>query len=169
MERVTEKEQLRKEEEANNSSMSFSSLREDIINVLDFVERLKNEEDQKPVDVDLIEKLKLKLAFICTYVQLSYSDLDQFQDIMTGKRQEVENLLRTIFDDVDNTIRCKYNMHHVLPSLTKNMDNCISSDHCSKSNAMVEEQLNFLLLNLHHLSKYRAEKIFQLVNEYGIL
>ncbi|PHT28426.1 hypothetical protein CQW23_31983 [Capsicum baccatum] len=170
MERVTEKEQLRKEEEANNSSMSFSALREDIINVLDFVERLKNEEDQKPVDVDLIEKLKLKLTFICTYVQLSYSDLDQFQDIMTGKRQEVENLLRTIFDDVDNTIRCKYNMHHVLPSLTKNMDNCISSDHFSKSNAtMVEEQLNFLLLNLHHLSKYRAEKIFQLVNEYGIL
>ena len=60
--------------------MSFSALRTDVANVL---ERLKNEQDQKDVDVDLIEKLKLELAFICTYVQLSYSDLDQFEDIMT--------------------------------------------------------------------------------------
>ena len=60
--------------------MSFSALRKDVANVL---ERLKNEQDQKDVDVDLIEKRKLELAFICTYVQLSYSDLDQFEDIMT--------------------------------------------------------------------------------------
>ncbi|KAF3684401.1 hypothetical protein FXO38_00310 [Capsicum annuum] len=50
MERVKENEQVRKEEEANNSSVTFSALREDVINVLDFMERLKNEEDQKAVD-----------------------------------------------------------------------------------------------------------------------
>nr|AJW77760.1 Pvr9 [Capsicum annuum] len=170
MERVKENELVRKEEEANNSLASFSALREDVVNVLDFMERLKNEEDRKAVDVDLIEKLKLLLTFICTYVQLSYSDLDQFEDIMTDKRQEVENLLQTILDDVDNTVRCKYNMHHVLPSLADNMDDCISSHHRSKSDGtMTEERLNFLLLNLHHLSKYHAEKIFPLVTEYGIL
>ncbi|KAM3376599.1 hypothetical protein P3S68_015314 [Capsicum galapagoense] len=170
MERVKENEQVRKEEEANNSLVSFSALREEVVNVLDFMERLKNEEDQKAVDVDLIEKLKLKLTFICTYVQLSYSDFDQFEDIVTGKIQEVENLLRTILDDVDNTIRCKYNVHHVLPSLADNMDDCISSHHRSKSDGtMMEEQLNFLLLNLHHLAKYRAENIYPLVTKYGIL
>ncbi|KAF3632155.1 putative late blight resistance protein -like protein R1B-17-like [Capsicum annuum] len=154
----------------HRDQVSFSALREEVVNVLDFMERLKNEEDQKAVDVDLIEKLKLKLTFICTYVQLSYSDFDQFEDIVTGKRQEVENLLRTILDDVDNTIRCKYNVHHVLPSLADNMDDCISSHHRSKSDGtMMEEQLNFLLLNLHHLAKYRAENIYPLVTKYGIL
>ncbi|PHT29028.1 hypothetical protein CQW23_31371 [Capsicum baccatum] len=149
MERVKENEQVRKEEEASNSMVSFSALREEVVNVLDFMERLKNEEDQKAVDVDLIEKLKLKLTFIGTYVQLSYSDFDQFEDIVTGERQEVENLLRTILDDVDNTI---------------------SSHHRSKSDGtMMEEQLNFLLLNLHHLAKYRAENIYPLVTKYGIL
>ncbi|KAM3376555.1 hypothetical protein P3S68_015270 [Capsicum galapagoense] len=170
MERVKENEQVRKEEEANDSSVSFSALREDVINVLDFIERLKNEEDHNAVYVDHIEKLKLKLTFICTYVQLSYFDLYQFEDTMTALRQEVKDLLRLLLDDVETNIECKYNMNHSLLSLAKNMDDCISSCHHSKSSAMMaDEQLNFLLLNLHFLSKYRAEKIFPLVTQYEIL
>ncbi|PHT77724.1 hypothetical protein T459_15776 [Capsicum annuum] len=120
---------------ANNFAVSFSALRKDVVNVLDFMERLKNE-----------------------------------KDIMTGKRQEVDNLLRPILDDVDNTVRCKYNVDHVLPSLMDNIDECISSCHHSTSSAtMTDEQLNFLLLNLHHMSKYRAEKIFPLETQYEIL
>ncbi|PHT29725.1 hypothetical protein CQW23_30701 [Capsicum baccatum] len=120
---------------ANNFAVSFSDLRKDVVNVLDFMERLKNE-----------------------------------KDIMTGKRQEVDNLLRPILDDVDNTVRCKYNMDHVLPSLIDNIDKCISSCHHSTSSATTtNEQLNFLLLNLHHMSKYRAEKIFPLETQYEIL
>ncbi|WMV31895.1 hypothetical protein MTR67_025280 [Solanum verrucosum] len=76
--------------ERSNLQVSFSALRKDVANVLDFMERLKNEEDQKAVGVDLIEKL----TFICTYVQLSYSDFEQFEDIMTRKTQEVEQRSR---------------------------------------------------------------------------
>ncbi|KAK6785864.1 hypothetical protein RDI58_014389 [Solanum bulbocastanum] len=130
------------------------------------MERLKNEEDQKAVDVDLIESLKLKLTYICTYVQLSYSDLEQFEDIMTRKRQEVENLLQPILDDDGKDVRCKY----VLTSLVGNMDDCISLYHRSKSDAtMMDEQLDFLLLNLYHLSKHRAEKMFPGVTQYEVL
>ncbi|KAF3667985.1 hypothetical protein FXO38_08322 [Capsicum annuum] len=156
---------------ANNFAVSFSALRRDVVNVEDFMERLKNEKGQNAVDIaDQIEKLKLVRAFICVYVQLSYSDLKEFEDIMTGKRQEVDNLLRPILDDVDNTVRCKYNMDHVLPSLMDNIDECISSCHHSTSSAtMTDEQLNFLLLSLHHMSKYRAEKIFPLETQYEIL
>ncbi|KAF3615657.1 putative late blight resistance protein -like protein R1B-17-like, partial [Capsicum annuum] len=65
----------------NYFEVSFSALRKDVVNVLDFMERLKNEKDQNVVNVYLIERLmRLELAFICTYVQLSYSDLDQFED-----------------------------------------------------------------------------------------
>ncbi|KAH0667786.1 hypothetical protein KY285_028992 [Solanum tuberosum] len=166
MEKRKDNEGEIEKEEANNSFVLFSALRKDIADVLDFLERLENEENQKALDKDQAEKLKLELAFICTYVQLSYSDLEKFEDRMTRKRQEVENLLQPILDDDGKDIGCKY----VLTSLTSNMDDCISSHHRSKSDAtMIDEQLDFLLLNLYHLSKHRAEKMFPGVTQYEVL
>ncbi|PHT28229.1 hypothetical protein CQW23_32166 [Capsicum baccatum] len=135
------------------------------------MERLKNEEDQKVVDMDnQIEKLKFMLTFICTHVQLSYSGLEQFQATASAPREVVENLFRPIWDDVDKHFRCKYNMNQVLRSLTDNIEDCISSWHYSKSSViMSEEQLDFLLLNLHHVYKFLAENKFPLVTEYQIL
>uniref|UniRef100_M1AQX0 Late blight resistance protein Rpi-blb2 n=1 Tax=Solanum tuberosum TaxID=4113 RepID=M1AQX0_SOLTU len=160
-------EKRKDNEEANNSLVLFSALHKDIADVLDFLERLENEENQKALDKDLVEKLKLELAFICTYVQLSYCNLEQFEDIMTRKRQEVENLLQPLLDDDRKDVGCKY----VLTSLAGNMDNCISLYHgSSKSDAtMMDEQLDFLLLNLYHLSKHRAEKMFPGVTQYEVL
>ncbi|WMV31868.1 hypothetical protein MTR67_025253 [Solanum verrucosum] len=170
MEKRKDNEGEIEKEEANNSLVLFSALRKDIADVLDFLETLKNEENQKALDVDQVEKLKSDLAFICTYVQLSYSDLEQFKNVMTAKGQDVENLLRSILYDDDNNVGCKYDTHHVLASLWDNIDHCISSQHRSKSSAtMLEEQLNFLLLNLHHLSKFLAEHKFPLVTQYEIL
>ncbi|KAG5598203.1 hypothetical protein H5410_029573 [Solanum commersonii] len=146
-------------EEANNSLVLFSALRKDIADLRDFLEILKNEENKKDLEVDL--------AFICTYAQLSYSGLEQFEDVMTAKGKEVENLLRSILYDVGNNGPCKYDMHHVLASLRDNIDHCISSHHHSAT--MTEEQFNFLLLNLHHLSKHRAEKMFPGVTQYEVL
>ncbi|KAM3267396.1 hypothetical protein P3S67_032446 [Capsicum chacoense] len=74
--------------------VSFSALLKNIANILDFMGRLKNEEDQNVVNVaDHTEGLKFVLAFICTFVQLSYSDLEQFENTMSASRQVVENLL----------------------------------------------------------------------------
>ncbi|OIT39724.1 putative late blight resistance protein -like r1b-17 [Nicotiana attenuata] len=150
--------------------VSFSALCEDIVYVLDFIESLKNEEYQKPLAVDLIEKLKLELAFISIYVQLSYSDLEDFEDIMTSKRQDVADLLKSILDHFDYQVRFKYDMHRVVPRLVDGMKYFIRSHHHSKPTVtMTEEQMDFLLLNLHHLSKYRSEQIFPLVTQYEIL
>ncbi|XP_047258970.1 putative late blight resistance protein homolog R1A-3 isoform X1 [Capsicum annuum] len=150
---------------ANNFEVSFSALRKDVVNVQDFMERLKNEEDQNAVDMaDQIEELKFQLAVICTYVQLSHCDLEEFKDEMSDSRQRVENLLRQIL------VGCQYNMDHVLPSLMDNIDDCISSCHHSTPSAtMTDEQLNFLLLNLHHISMHLAEQIFPLETQYEIL
>ncbi|PHT77761.1 hypothetical protein T459_15813 [Capsicum annuum] len=100
----------------------FSALRKDVDNVLDFMERLKNEEDQNVVDVYLTERLRLELAFICTYVQLSYSDLEQFEVVMTAQRQRTEELLQSIFYDADSGVGFKFDMHHVLPCFMENID-----------------------------------------------
>ncbi|PHT44455.1 hypothetical protein CQW23_13613 [Capsicum baccatum] len=155
----------------NNFVVSFSALRKDVVDVLDFMERLKNEEDQNAVGMaEQIDVLKLVLTFYCTYIQLSHCDLDKFEDVMSGSRQVVENLLQPILDDVDNNVRRKYNMDHVLPSLMDNIDECITSCLSSKSSAtMTDEQLDFLFLNLHHLYKHLAEQIFPLDTQYEIL
>ncbi|KAM3267510.1 hypothetical protein P3S67_032266 [Capsicum chacoense] len=99
-------------------------------------------------------------------VPFSHCVMEEFGDVMSDSKQDVENLLQQILEDVDNNIRCKYNMNHVLPSLMDNIDECISSCHRS---TMTEDQLNFLLLNLHHISKYLAERIFPLETQYEIL
>ncbi|OIT19961.1 putative late blight resistance protein -like r1b-23 [Nicotiana attenuata] len=44
--------------------VSFSTLGKDTLNVLDFIESLKNEEIQKVVDVDLTEKMILEMDFL---------------------------------------------------------------------------------------------------------
>jgi len=147
--------------------VSFSALHKDHVNVLDIMERVKNEEEQNVVDVADIERLKLELAFICTYVQLSYFDLEQFEEVMTVEGQDVETLVRSFFYDHDNNFGCKYDMHHVLASLRVNIDHCISS-HLHYT-TMTEEQLDFLLLNIHQLSKFVAEHKFPLVTQYEIL
>ncbi|PHU13582.1 hypothetical protein BC332_14787 [Capsicum chinense] len=135
------------------------------------MERLKNEEDRNAVGMaDQIEELKIELSFICTYVQLSHCYLEEFKDEMSDSRQEVENLLRPILDEVDNDVGYEYNMDNVLPSIMDNIDDCISLCHHSTSSAtMTDEQFNFLLQNLHYLSMHLAEQIFPLVTQYEIL
>ncbi|PHT44805.1 hypothetical protein CQW23_13963 [Capsicum baccatum] len=136
------------------------------------MERLKNEEDQNIVDVYLIERLRLELAFICTYVQLSYSDLEQFEVVMTAQRQRIEELLRSILYDADSSAGFKFDMHHVLPRFLENIDDCINScHHSTSSTTMTEEQLNVLLVNLLHLFKhqYLEEQMPSLASQYEIL
>ncbi|PHU13384.1 hypothetical protein BC332_14589 [Capsicum chinense] len=98
---------------ANNFEVSFSALRKDVVNVLDFIEMLKNEEDQNVVDVYLTERLRLELTLIFTYVHLSYSDLEQFEVVMTAQRRRIELLLRSIVYDGDFSTGFKSDMHHV--------------------------------------------------------
>ncbi|KAH0661383.1 hypothetical protein KY284_026314 [Solanum tuberosum] len=111
------------------------------------MERLTNEKDKTALH-DGLFVLKFELALICANVLLSYSDLEQFEDVMTSQREQVKAVFQSILVDVDN----KYNLPHVLGSLMDNIDDCISS--CPRSTSMTEEELDFLLLNLHHLSKY---------------
>ncbi|KAH0665076.1 hypothetical protein KY285_026282 [Solanum tuberosum] len=110
------------------------------------MERLTNGKGQTAHHGGLLV-LKFQLALICANVLLSYSDLEQFEDVMTSQREQVQALFQVILIELDN----KYNLPHVFGSLMDNIDDCISS--CPRSTFMTEEELDFLLLNLHHLSK----------------
>ncbi|KAF3672211.1 putative ubiquitin carboxyl-terminal hydrolase 20-like [Capsicum annuum] len=64
MERGKQNEGERKDGEENSSSVSSAELHKDIVNLLDFIERLNNERVQIALDMDQIEELALELTFV---------------------------------------------------------------------------------------------------------
>ncbi|XP_009786121.1 putative late blight resistance protein homolog R1A-3 isoform X2 [Nicotiana tabacum] len=162
MERGKQNEGETKKGEANNSSVSSYVLRKDIFNLLDFIERLKNGRDQIVLDMDQIEKLKLELTFLSTFLQLSCSNLDGFNAKMSLQAQRVGDLVRSVFNESGDNLLVKYDMDHVVPHVLENIKNFIGLPLHSKSSAtMTEEQLvellELLLLNLCDLPKHCAE------------
>ncbi|KAM3376539.1 hypothetical protein P3S68_015254 [Capsicum galapagoense] len=107
----------------------------DIVDVLDFMERLKNEEDQNAVDiVDQIEELKLELAFICTYVQLYHCDLKELEDAMIELPPPEYNH------------RCKYRAEQIYPlesqyEILKNVSGNIKDFHGLIVNGCIEREI----------------------------
>ncbi|KAJ8566065.1 hypothetical protein K7X08_030542 [Anisodus acutangulus] len=139
MERGNENEGKR---EKVNSSVSSYVLRKDMFNLLDFIERLKHEEDQIALDMDRIEKLKLELTFMSTFPLLSYSKLDGFNAKMSRKAEHIFCLVQSVFYPSGDNMLFKYDMDHVVHRLLENLDRYISSLNCSKSSAtMTEEKL----------------------------
>ncbi|KAK4372787.1 hypothetical protein RND71_008171 [Anisodus tanguticus] len=105
-----------------NSSVSSYVLRKDMFNLLDFIERLKHEEDQIALDMDRIEKLKLELTFMSTFPLLSYSKLDGFNARMSRKAEHVFCLVQSVFYPSGDNMLFKYDMDHVVRRLLENLD-----------------------------------------------
>ncbi|XP_047260100.1 toMV resistance protein Tm-2(2)-like, partial [Capsicum annuum] len=127
--------------------VSSAVLREDIVNLLDFIERLKNEEDQIVLDTDQIEKRKLELTFLSDGSNADLSSISY----------EVHDLVQSLFHQSGDDMLVKLK-DHVVPRLLENIKTSIISDHHSESSAtMTEDQLvellDSLLVNLHYLSK----------------
>ncbi|OIT03188.1 hypothetical protein A4A49_02433 [Nicotiana attenuata] len=162
MERGKQNEGETDKGEGNNSLVSSYVLRKDIFNLLDFIERLKNGRDQIVLDMYQIEKLKLELTFMSTFLQLSCSNLDGFNAKMSRKAQQVDDLVQSVFYESGDNLLVKYDKDHVVPRVLENIKSCISSPLHSKSSAtMTEEQLvellESLLVNLCDLPKHCAE------------
>ncbi|XP_033512808.1 putative late blight resistance protein homolog R1A-3 isoform X1 [Nicotiana tomentosiformis] len=149
-------------------------LRKDISNLLDFIERLKNEEDQIALHMDQIEKLKLKLTIMSTFLQLSYFSLDGFNDRMSSKALQVDDLVESLFHQSRDDMLVKLK-DHIVPRLLETIKSYINSQHhYSKStDTMTEDQLveilDELLVSLHDLPKCCAELIFPLMTQYKVI
>uniref|UniRef100_A0A1U7XDJ0 Uncharacterized protein LOC104232941 n=1 Tax=Nicotiana sylvestris TaxID=4096 RepID=A0A1U7XDJ0_NICSY len=98
--------------------VSFSTLRKDSLNVLDFIESLKNEEIQKVDDADLIEKLILELDFLLLNLHhLSKYRVDQLSSFMTEYEflQNVCGNIRHFHELIVNGCVGHENVEYVLP------------------------------------------------------
>ncbi|PHT49002.1 hypothetical protein CQW23_13210 [Capsicum baccatum] len=149
--------------------VSSAVLRKDIVNLQDFIERLKNEEDQTVLDTDQIEKL----TFLSACLQFCHCILDGSNAEMSFLSYEVHDLVQSLFHQSGDDILVKLK-DHVVPRLLENIKSSKISDHHYESSAtMTEDQLvellDALLLNLHYLPKVRAELLLPSKTQYELL
>ncbi|PHT28024.1 hypothetical protein CQW23_32380 [Capsicum baccatum] len=169
METRKENEGEREDGKTNNSSVSSAVLRKDIVNLQDFIERLKNEEDQTVLDTDQIEKL----TFLSACLQFCHCILDGSNAEMSFLSYEVHDLVQSLFHQSGDDILVKLK-DHVVPRLLENIKSSKISDHHYESSAtMTEDQLvellDALLLNLHYLPKVRPELLLPSETQYELL
>ncbi|KAF3640674.1 putative ubiquitin carboxyl-terminal hydrolase 20-like [Capsicum annuum] len=144
-------------------------LREDILDLLDFIERLKNEEDQTVLDTDQIEKL----TFLSACLQLCHYILDGSNAETSFLSYEAHDMVQSLFHKCGDDMLVKLK-DHIAPHLRENIHSSIISDHHSESSATITEDqlvelLHALFVNLHYLPKVRAELILSSVTQYELL
>ncbi|PHT61610.1 hypothetical protein T459_34541 [Capsicum annuum] len=173
MEREKKNKGKRENGEANSSSVSSAVFHEDIVNLHDFKERLKTEEDQIVLDMDQIEKLKLELTFLSASLQLCYYISVGSDAEMSCISYEVHDLVLSLFHQSGDDMLVKLK-DHVVPRLLENIKSSIISNHHSESSAAITEDqlvelLDGILVNLHYLPKLCAELIFPPMTQYELL
>ncbi|KAM3345151.1 hypothetical protein P3S68_024860 [Capsicum galapagoense] len=157
-----------KENEGETQKLSVSSavLRADIVNLLDFVERLKNEKDQIDLDMDQIEEL----TFLSACLRLCYYISDGSNAEMYCISYEVHDLVQSLFHQSGDDMLVKLTDHFV-PCLLEIIKSSIISNHHSESSAAITEDqlvelLDAVLVNLHYLPKVRAEFLVPSMTQY---
>ncbi|XP_016441299.1 putative late blight resistance protein homolog R1A-3 [Nicotiana tabacum] len=163
------------EGERENSSVSSAVFRKDIVNLRNFIGRLKNEEDQIALDMDQVEALKLVVTLMWTFLQLSSSSsLDGFSAKISNITGELEDLVESLFYNSGDDILVKYDMDCVVPRIMENIRSCINSQHSPKSSAtMAEEQLvellDSLLVNLHDITNLAVGQFTPFITQLEVL
>ncbi|PHU18077.1 hypothetical protein BC332_13772 [Capsicum chinense] len=112
-------------------------LREDIVNLLDFIEMLNNE-DQTVLDMDQIEKLKLELTFLSACLQLCYYISDGSNAEMSCISYEVYDLVQSLFHQRGDGMLVKLK-DHVVPRLLENIKSSFTVHHSESSGTMTED------------------------------
>nr|XP_019069402.1 LOW QUALITY PROTEIN: putative late blight resistance protein homolog R1A-3 [Solanum lycopersicum] len=157
MERGKENEGQTKGED-NKSLVSSAVLCKDIADLQDFVERLKNEQDQ-------VEELKFLLACLqlCYYI----SDAE-----MSCISYEVHDLVQSLLHQSSGDDMMVKLTDHVVPRLLEDITSFKISDHhhsASMNEDQLDELLDVLLVNLYNLPKVRVELISPSMTQYELL
>uniref|UniRef100_A0A3Q7FXY8 Uncharacterized protein n=1 Tax=Solanum lycopersicum TaxID=4081 RepID=A0A3Q7FXY8_SOLLC len=119
---------------------------------------------------DDIEKLRMELRFLRTFVLFRNWNLDDFYDKMLLNIEKLKDLIDTIFNE-DEFIVAKYNMDSLPSYLRKEINSYLRLKNVA--NIITEENMfeytDSLLKNLHDLPKYCSDLLQPLMSEYNIL
>ncbi|KAK4717129.1 hypothetical protein R3W88_015467 [Solanum pinnatisectum] len=160
------------ENEDNKSLVSSIVLREDIVNLLDFIERLKNGCVRSSLDMDQIEKLTLQLMFVSAFCHLYYSSfLESCNDEMSCISNEIHDLVQSLFHPSGDDMLVNIKYDHLL----ENIKSYISShsyaapSHVTMTEDSLVELLDAILMYLQCLLKCCSEFIFPSMTQYELL
>ncbi|KAH0677807.1 hypothetical protein KY285_025608 [Solanum tuberosum] len=160
MERGKENEGQTKRED-NKSLVSSVVLREDIVNLQDFIERLNSGRVRTSLDMDQIEKLTLKLTF------LSYISSHRYRLTTMTEDRFVE-----LLDDILMYLQCllKCLSRYICPLMTQyellqNVFDNLRDFHRSKVNGCVEyETIEYVLPHLQLMAQRVVDFYFTLLD-----
>ncbi|KAH0671390.1 hypothetical protein KY289_025883 [Solanum tuberosum] len=157
---------------ASNSLVSSAVLREDIVNLLDFIERLRNGSARTSLDMDQIEKLTLELMFVSAFFHLYYSFfLESCNDEMSCILNEIHDLVQSLFhpSGEDMLVNIKYY------DLLENIKSYISShsyyepSRVTMTEDHLVELLDAILMYLQCLLKYCSALNFPSTTPFELL
>uniref|UniRef100_A0A3Q7FZD4 NB-ARC domain-containing protein n=3 Tax=Solanum lycopersicum TaxID=4081 RepID=A0A3Q7FZD4_SOLLC len=150
----------------------ISDLIDDFLNGL---KKIQNEEQKFIASkLDLIEKLRLELRFLRTFVLFGNStNLDDFYRRMSLNISKLDTLIWSLFyEEEDKLILAKYNMDRLAPYLIKETASIVLR---LKNVAIIMTEENMfeyrksILKHLHDLPKYCSDLLQPLMSEYNIL
>ncbi|KAH0678287.1 hypothetical protein KY284_019372 [Solanum tuberosum] len=152
--------------------LPFEEERRRIRNLIDdFANRLKkiqNEEEEfiasKLVD---IEKLRMELRFLRTFVLFGDSSLDEFYDKISQNILMFECLAGSVFNE-DELRMAKYNMVSLRDCLVDEMTSCLSLKNVGMVTE-IEKMFEYLFTHLNDLPKYHSYLLLPLMSDYNIL
>ncbi|KAG5608468.1 hypothetical protein H5410_019749 [Solanum commersonii] len=136
---------------------------EDFLNGLN---KIKNEEEKFIASkLDDIEKLRMELRFLRTFVLFGNSSLDEFFERMPMNIEKFDELTCSLFyEDEDKLILVKHNMEGLAPLLLEEMKSYLSLEKITE-----EKMIEYLFKHLHDLPMYRANLLLPLMSDYKIL
>nr|WPV71177.1 Hero-cluster NLR-B [synthetic construct] len=119
---------------------------------------------------DDIEKLRMELRFLRTFVLFRNWNLDDFYDKILLNIEKLKDLTDTIFNE-DEFIVAKYNMDSLPSYLRKEINSYLRLKNVAKiiTEENMFEYTDSLLKNLHDLPKYCSDLLLPLMSEYNIL
>ncbi|KAH0671389.1 hypothetical protein KY290_025647 [Solanum tuberosum] len=171
MERGKENEGQTKGEDNKSLVSSRFVLGEDIVNLLDFIERLNSGRVRTSLDMDQIEKLTLKLTFVSAFCHLYYSFfLESCNDEMSN---EIHDLVQSLFhpSGVDMQLVSK-KFYHLLENIRSYISSHIHAEP-SRVTTMTEDRfvklLDAILMHLQCLHKCCSKFIFPSMTQYELL
>ncbi|XP_069153024.1 putative late blight resistance protein homolog R1A-3 [Solanum lycopersicum] len=122
---------------------------------------------------DDIEKLRMELRFLRTFVLFGNSNSDNFYQRMSMNTKKFDELASSLFyEDENKLILVKYNMDKLAPYLIKEIASILLR---LKNVAIIMTEENMLeysksiLKHLHDLPKYCSNLLQPLMSEYSIL
>ncbi|KAK4716683.1 hypothetical protein R3W88_015021 [Solanum pinnatisectum] len=157
------------EGEDNKSLVSFAVLREDIVNLIDFIERLSNGCVLTSLDIDQIEDLTLELTFVSAFCHLYYSFFSEgCNDEMSCISNEIHDLVQSLLHRHGEDMLVNMNYHDLFENIKSYISYAEPSLVTMTEDRLVE-LLDAILMYLQYLPKLCYEFIFTSMTQYELL